>query len=529
MTEVISVTRTVLDTKTSDEKLSDQEYTEDIAPVNERSTTEARLLRKLDVRFLPTVFLIYLMNYIDRTAIATARLKGLEEDLGLSDIQYDTAVAILYASYCSAQIPSNMILNRIKRPSLYIGCCVVAWGLTSALTGITRNYAGILSCRLFLGFPEAAFYPGAIYLLSRWYTRKELAFRASLFYSGSLLSTAFGNLMAAGILANLEEKRGIRGWRWLFFIEGALTISVGIIAMWSLPDLPNNTRWISVNERQLAQARLAEDTGEADEDLAQDSMWEGLKMAVKDVRVLIFALMEMSLLLGLSFVNFFPTLTATLGFDTTITLLLAADKKASVDLGDGRLLFELAACWYAYRISYYQGLTGGLADKTGERFWHLSLPWWGAIAGTIVALSTSSITGRYISLFLMASGFAGFTLILVWLSNTITRPPAKRAASIGLVNGVGNVGNLIGSYTWKAKWGPQYHRSMEIGVAALLFSVSLASVMRFILVRKNKRLDEDEIGGLKGANQKRIEDAACLEGITMEEAMERKKGFRYLY
>ncbi|KAL5483141.1 hypothetical protein ACEPAI_8370 [Sanghuangporus weigelae] len=449
------------------------------------------------------------MNYIDRSAITTARLKGLEEDLGLSDIQYDTALAILYASYCSAQIPSNMILNRIKRPSLYIGCCVVAWGLTSALTGMTRNYTGILCCRLFLGLPEAAFYPGAVYLLSRWYTRKELAFRASLFYSGSLLSTAFGNLMAAGILANMEGKRGIRGWRWLFLIEGALTIFVGIISMWSLPDLPSNTRWISVNERQLAQARLAEDTGEADEDLAQDSMWEGLKMAVKDVRVLIFALMEMSLLLGLSFGNFFPTLTATLGFDTTITLLLAAPP----------WIWTTVVCC----------LNSLHADRTGERFWHLTLPWCGAIAGTIVALSTSSTTGRYISLFLMASGNAGFTLILVWLSNTITRPPAKRAASIGLVNGVGNIGNLVGSYAWKAEWGPQYHQSMEISVAALAFSVSLASVMRFILIRKNKRLDEDEIGGLKEANQKRIEDAACLEGITMEEAMKRKKGFRYLY
>ncbi|KAL5504730.1 hypothetical protein ACEPAH_7393 [Sanghuangporus vaninii] len=509
MTEAVYATRSILDTKSSDEKLSDQQYTEDIAPVNERSTEEARLLRKLDVRFLPTIFLIYLMNYIDRTAIATARLKGLEEDLGLSDIQYDTAIAVLYASYCSAQIPSNMILNRIKRPSLYIGCCVIAWGLTSALTGVTRNYAGILSCRLFLGFPEAAFYPGAIYLLSRWYTRKELAFRASLFYSGSLLSIAFGNLMAAGILDNLEGKRGIRGWRWLFFIEGALTISVGIIAMWSLPDLPSNTRWISVNERQLAQARLAEDTGEADEDLAQDSMWEGLRMAVKDVRVLIFALMEMSLLLGLSFVIFFPTLTATLGFDTKITLLLASPPW---------ILATVVCC-----------LNSLHADRTGERFWHLTLPWWGAIAGTIIALSTFSTTGRYISLFLMASGNAGFTLILVWLSNTITRPPAKRAASIGLVNGVGNIGSLIGSYAWKAEWGPLYHRSMEISVAALLFSVSLASVMRFILVRKNKRLDEDEIGGLKGVNQKRIEDAASLEGITMEEAIERKKGFRYLY
>ncbi|KAL5512606.1 hypothetical protein ACEPAG_3259 [Sanghuangporus baumii] len=495
--------------KYSDEKQTNQERIVRIAPINERFTAETRLLRKLDMRFLPAIFLVYLMNHIDRTTIASARLKGLESDLGLTDIQYDTAVAILYASYSPAQIPSNMILNRVKRPSLYIGCCVIAWGLTSALTGVTHNYAGILSCRLILGFPEAAFYPGVIYLLSRWYTRKELAFRVSLFYCGSILSYAFGNLMAAGILSGMEGKRGIRGWRWLFFIEGAVTITVGMLAIWSLPDLPSNTRWISSSERQLAQARIAEDTGEADEDLAQDSMWEGLKMAVKDVRVLIFAIMELSLLLGLSFVNFFPTLAATLGFSTTITLVLAAPP------------------WiWAAIVNCLNSLH---ADKTGERFWHISLPWWGAVVGTIISLSTFSTTGRYISLFLMASGYAGFPLILVWLSNTITRPPAKRAASMGLVNGIGNLGYLIGSYTWKAEWGPQYHQSMEIGIASLVLSIFLAYVMRYILIRKNKSLDEDELGGLKEANQKRIEDAACLEGITMEEAIERKKGFRYLY
>ncbi|KAG1727570.1 uncharacterized protein EDB91DRAFT_890805 [Suillus paluster] len=106
------------------------------------------------------------MNYIDRVAITSARLKGLETDLGLTDIQYNTVVAILYASYCPAQIPSNMLLNYVTRLSFYIGTCVVLWGLTSALTGVTHNFTSIIACQIFIGLPEVAFYPGAMYLLS---------------------------------------------------------------------------------------------------------------------------------------------------------------------------------------------------------------------------------------------------------------------------------------------------------------------------------------------------------------------------
>ncbi|KAL5512622.1 hypothetical protein ACEPAG_3275 [Sanghuangporus baumii] len=476
---------------------------------NARAIAEKRLLRKLDMRFMPTIVLIYIMNYIDRSAITTARLKGLEKDVGLTDVQYDTAVAILYASYCTCQIPSNMLLNRVSRPSFYIGLCVIAWGVTSALTGITRSYAGIVMCRFCLGIPEAAFYPGTVYLLSRWYTRKELAFRTSILFSGMMCSSAFGSLMAAGILSNMEGRLGIRGWRWLFFIEGAITVTVGLLSLWSLPDLPNNTRWMAPAERQLAQARLAEDTGEADEDLAQDSMLRGLKMAITDIRVLIFAIMELSMLLGLSFANFFPTLTSTLGYNTTITLLLAAPPWVWA---------AIVCCVSALH-----------ADKTGERFFHTCFSWWGVIIGYIIALSTFSIGGRYVALFLLASGHAGFALTLVWVSNTISRPPAKRAAAIGLVNGVGNAGNLIGSYAWKAKWGPQYHQSMAIGIASLAFSTLLAFVMRCILKHMNKKLDEDADSALKDANHRRVEDAAQLEGISLKEAMERRKGFRYLY
>ncbi|KAF8228548.1 MFS general substrate transporter [Tricholoma matsutake] len=482
----------------------------------ERLLAERKLVRKLDTRLLPTVVVIYLMNYIDRNGITTARLQGMEQDLRLTDVQYATVIAVLYASYCPAQIPSNMVAGASNtrvliadRPSWYIGSCVVLWGLTSALTGVTKDFAGMVACRFFIGLPEAAFYPGSVYLLSRWYTKKELAFRCAVLYVGLLISNAFGSLMAAGILSTMEGKRGIRAWRWLFFIEGSITIIIGFLSMWALPDYPHNTPWITGADRQLAQARMSEDAGEADRDNAEDSPMAGFMMAIRDPVVLIFAIMTVSQILGLTFVNFFPTLTQTLGFNTKITLLLAAPPW---------IVASLVCCLNAWH-----------ADKTGERFFHIAVWWWGVILGFIIALSTMSIAGRYVSLFLMACGYVGFAMNLVWVSNAVPRPPAKRAAAIGIVNGCGNIGNLIGSYTWKAAWGPKYHQSMVISLAALVFSTVLSFIIRQMLINKNKKLEADEKAALEGANQVRVTEAARLEGMTFEQALERRKGYRYLY
>ncbi|KAK0485188.1 MFS general substrate transporter [Armillaria novae-zelandiae] len=472
----------------------------------ERILAERRLVRKLDMRFLPMVTLIYLMNHIDRTAITTARLKGLEDDLGLTDLQYNIILSVLYVTYSPSQIPSNMILNYVQRPSLYIGGCVIAWGIVSALTGVTHSFKGILICRLFLGIPEAAFYPGTIYLLSSWYTKKELAFRSAILFSGLLISNAFGSLMAAGILGEMEGVRGIRAWRWLFYIEGAVTISVGLMSMWLLPDYPRNTRWMSPEESRLAQVRLAEDAGEADKDNKEDSVFHGLKLALKDPRVYAFCLLNVAQALGMSFTNFFPTLTQTLGFSTTISLLLCAPP------------WILAAVLCLFNAWH--------ADQTGERFFHVSGWWWAVMTGFIIALSTMNTAARYVSLFFMACGLVGTSITIVWLSNSIPRPPAKRAAAIGMVNGVGNLGSLIGSYTWKAVWGPEYHKSMFISLAALVISTTVSICIRQSLVRENKKLAADENANIDSA---RVEEAARLEGITYDEALKRRRGFRYLY
>ncbi|KDQ49271.1 hypothetical protein JAAARDRAFT_63791 [Jaapia argillacea MUCL 33604] len=481
----------------------------EVLPLSSRVVQEAKLKRLLDLRLMPMMILIFLLNYIDRIAPSAARLQGLETDLRLSDVQYEAILSLVYALYCPAQIPSNAVSSCLAQPSLYIGTCVVIWGLTSLLTGITHNFIGIALCRLFIGLPESAFYPGAVYLLSRWYTKKELSFRAAILYFGLLISNAFGSLIAAGILAHMDGVRGIRAWRWLFYIEGAITIAIGFLAMWILPDYPHNNRWMTATQRRLAQRRIAEDAGEADEDTDKESFWQGMKLALRDPKTYILAMLSFSQLVGLSFINFFPTLTASLGFDTTVTLLMAAPPW---------IWAAIVCCLNAWS-----------ADRTGERFFHVSFWIWGTMIGYIISLSTSSVGARYVSLFLMASGFAGFSMVLVWTSNAIPRPPAKRAAAIGIVNGFGNLGPLVGSFVWKADWGPDYRQSMIIALVSLFISTCFAGVMRWILIGDNRRISEEESKWLHGPDRERVEEAARLEGISFEQAVVKRRGFRYLY
>lgn len=175
---------------------------------------EKKLKRRIDTTVMPLVIMIYLMNYIDRNNYAAARLQGLEKDLGLSAKQYQLGLSILFVAYILAQVPSNLLLNHLGRPSLYIGFFTIAWGLVSALTSQVTTPGGIYACRFVLGLVEAPFFAGVLFYLSKWYTKTELNLRMSIFYSGSLISGAFGNLIAAGILKGLAGKRGMDAWQW---------------------------------------------------------------------------------------------------------------------------------------------------------------------------------------------------------------------------------------------------------------------------------------------------------------------------
>lgn len=272
-----------------------------------RARVEKRLKRKLDARCALFV-LIYIMNYLDRNNIAAARLKGLQTDLNLSNHQYETCLSILYVGYILMQIPSNMFINRIGRPSLYLSVVMLLWGFLSTITGIVNDFKGMVVVRFFLGFVEAAFLPGTLLILSKWYTRRELTTRNAILFCGSLISNAFSALVGAAVLSNMQGTLGHAAWRWLFWIEGAITMLIAISAAVILPDLPHNTRGFTEEERQVAQLRMLEDVGEADTDSKDQGITDGLVMAMKDFKVWLMMFTLTAFVIGLSFNAFFVSL-----------------------------------------------------------------------------------------------------------------------------------------------------------------------------------------------------------------------------
>lgn len=230
---------------------------------------------------------MYWLNYLDRNAIALARLDDLEEDLNLTSTQYQTCVSILFVGYLLGQIPSNMFLNR-TRPSRYMGICMMLWAVVSSLTALSKNFTGLLLTRFFLGVTEAPYYPGAVYLLSMFYTRKEVATRIAILYTGNILATAFAGLIAAGIFHGLGDVAGISGWRWLFILQGVVTFVIAVVGFFLLPDFTHNTWWLTQEERDLATNRMAIDTVGNKGDT---SVWAGFSQAAKDPMVWVFAFM----------------------------------------------------------------------------------------------------------------------------------------------------------------------------------------------------------------------------------------------
>ncbi|KAI7693680.1 MFS transporter, partial [Hortaea werneckii] len=294
----------------------------------ERKRKERIMVRKIDFRLLPPVIIMYIMNYLDRNNIATARLsgeEGLQEGLNMTDQQYETCVSILFVGYILMQVPSNLFLNKVGKPALYLPAVMVIWGAISTATAGAQNFGGMVAIRFFLGFIEAAYFPGCLYFLSCWYTRKELAFRSAILYSGSLISGAFAGLIAAGITDGMDGKLGLSAWRWLFIIEGAITVAIAAIAFFILPNFPRTTGWLSEEERQLAVWRLQEDIGIDDWTTSEEqSFWHGFALAIKDVKVWVLMIMLLGIVSSASVTNFFPSVVQTLGYGRINSLLLTA-------------------------------------------------------------------------------------------------------------------------------------------------------------------------------------------------------------
>ncbi|KAJ4349221.1 hypothetical protein N0V95_004757 [Ascochyta clinopodiicola] len=376
---------------------------------------EIALVRKLDIRIMPALFCLYFFNKLDQNAIANAKLNSLEKDLGLRGSQYNTCVSILYVGYLFAQIPSNMLMSSKKvRPSLYMACCAIVWGCVATLTALVKNYVGLVLVRFFLGFVEAPFYPGALYILSLFYTRKEIATRVSILYAGNIFAVSFAGLIAAATFATLDDKHGMHAWQ----CKGAKA---------------------------------------------------GFMQALRDPRLYLLVFMQNMHLSATSFNQFFPTVVSSLGFNTTITLILTAPPSLVAGV-----------------VGICVGISSG---KFNDRTWHITVMMGIATIGFMISAVTLNLPARYISCFLFASGvYSVNSVILGWVSSTLGQTPEKKAVSLSIVNVVSMASFIYTPYLYPNSDSPKYVIAMSSNASFAAASIAAAWVLRTWLMVQNKRL-----------------------------------------
>ncbi|TKA62140.1 hypothetical protein B0A49_09075, partial [Cryomyces minteri] len=225
---------------------------------------EKKILRKMDLRLLPMLSLLYLLAFLDRGNIGNAKIEGLVEELHMTGPQYNWTLTVFFFTYAAFEVPSNLLLKRL-RPSIWLPTIMVAWGTVMTLMGIVTNYHGLLVARLFLGVTEAGLYPGVAYYITMWYCRHEAQWRQALFFSAASIAGAFSGLLAYGI-AHMNGVAGLRGWSLsLTSQKGILTVLVACAAYFVLYDFPETASFLTTEERAFVVYRLKYQGQVADE------------------------------------------------------------------------------------------------------------------------------------------------------------------------------------------------------------------------------------------------------------------------
>ncbi|CED82688.1 Permease of the major facilitator superfamily [Phaffia rhodozyma] len=413
----------------------------------ERSEEEKRLVRKIDKRLMPMFWVMYVLNYIDRTNIGNAKVAGMSTDLKLSTTM----------------------------PSIFLPGIMFIWGgMTVSAMGI-NSYSGLVALRFCLGIIEAGFFPGVIFLMSCWYKPYEISKRLALFYSAAMMSGAFGGLLAGAITGNMDGTAGIAGWKWLFGVEGLATVVVSLIAFFVLPDFPHNTPFLNEEERQLAVERLKTEESDA----PSLSHMQAFLKAVKSYKTWLLALGYMQVssignhhpisgIMGAGTISyFFPTLMTTLGH----TGVMANYYTVPI-----------------YSVVLVCSITVGFsADKFNEKPFHImGCCMWAAMCFIVVAVVKTSAV-RYAFIILGASGV--WSACPLFLSYALQNFPDResRAISIALINGLGNSASIYGSYIWPSTNGPQY--PIGFGCTTAFITTAAIAVVINIYLQKRRKVD----------------------------------------
>src|SRR5215471_8026993 len=416
------------------------------------SEVGARARRRVAYRLLPFVFLIYVVNYIDRVNVSFANLR-MSADLGFSDRVYGLGVGIFYLTYVLFEIPGVIIVERWSARK-WIARIMISWGVVTILTGFVHTAAQFYVARFFLGLAEASFFPGMIVYLTHWFCSRDRSRAIACLYAAVPAASVIGSPVAGWLLG--VHWWQLAGWRWLFILEGIPAILLGVVTVFYLTDWPSQARWLPANERHWLVSELQTEL-EA-------------KKRIRDYTIM-QAFCDRHILLLVA--SFFLALSGALGNIYWIPTFVKRLSGFS-DWGVTTLLIIPALIGIAGMLA-----NGWHSDKSAERRLHTGLPL--LIAGVMYGLL---IPARHnpvlaISFLLLGSGSYYACLPIFWGMPTMILSESAAAAAIGLINSIAQLGGFAGPYVIGFLNDRTHSLTASFGFIALVYVAAACLILGF--------------------------------------------------
>ena len=268
----------------------------ELAVAADRDGVVARIVRRL----IPFLCLLFIVNYLDRTNVGMAKLRMLG-DTGITEKQYGLAAAIFFLGYFIFEVPSNLIMERVGA-RIWMTRIMVTWGLISAGMMFVHTATSFYWLRFLLGVAEAGFFPGIVLYLTYWIPSKQRSAVMAAFLTSTAVSGIVGNPLA-GVLMKMDGIANLRGWQWLFLLEGIAPVLLGVATLMFLPDRPAKARWLSSEDRDWLANELARETQAGEHHVQQ------LAHAIRDVRLWMLSANYFMLIMGLyGFIYWLPSI-----------------------------------------------------------------------------------------------------------------------------------------------------------------------------------------------------------------------------
>jgi MFS transporter, ACS family, tartrate transporter len=408
----------------------------------------ARARRRIAGRLLPFLFLLYIVAFLDRVNVAYAALE-MTRDLNFSPEVFGFGAGIFFIGYFLLEIPGTLLVEKWSARG-WIARILITWGVATVLVGMVRTAREFYAARFFLGMAEAGFFPGIIVYLTHWFRSEDRAKAAALFMSAIPVANIIG-APVSGVLLGIHWMN-FPGWRWIFILQGIPAILLGFLTIFFLTDRPDQARWLPEEERDWI-------IGELEKEKAQKrnrkafTVWE----ALTNPTIVLLALIYFLAVTGSYGVSFWlPTILKQLSglSNLNVTLLSAIPYVI--------LLFTMI-------------LASWSSDRHDERRWHTAVPLFitGAGLGASIAVRTHPLAAMI--LLTLATSCVWTFAPIFWALPTALLTEAAAAASIGLINSVGNLGGFVGPYI--VGYLERRTGSMAAGQAYLVASLLLAGIV----------------------------------------------------